>query len=690
MKHKAGRVLLTTGLFAGLAIAAAAQSPEAMLGAAMHQERVTGNLQAAIDGYRKVLAAKGVPRHIAAQAQYHIGVCYEKLGNQEARRAFESVVRNYGDQKQLAEQARLRLAAMGGAGGTAVSTRQLKMNGEQTCTPWNVSQDGRLLGATEYATGNMAVIDSATGGCQPLTNWGQWNQKNGFVDQGAISRDGKWLASWHYGSTDGGEIRVVGTDGKGERTVYTRRKVMRSEWGIPNDWSPDGKSLLVQFEHSTEPRQGTAEFAVVSLADGSVQVLKSYEYTSRHRPKFLYSPDGKYVAWDYPASAQDRDPDLIVMPAAGGKEIRIAASPGHDQLFGWTAAGNLLFLSNRTGRHGLYLVRLSNGAQAGEPEEIRSNLPDLQPVGLTPDGTLFYSEPVRVGNVMSAAFDIASGKAESAPSPVVARYPNSTEAAAWTADGRHVAVQRLTTDTDRTTFHITDTTTGSNREISAAFRRHMRARITWTPDNKFLITSGDVPGSTGVYRVDATTGEFRMIGKGGVYLDWSRDGRFLFKVGGAERGHILMEDTRTGQVKTIYQGTRQVRRFALSPDGKSLAFVGSEWSETEPSPLMVLDIESGQARKIDEAWYSHTPSHVAWTPDGKYLVMLRGGERGNLSRGLTAVAADGSGHRALDLRFPRSNVDNIEVHPNGRTISWTLASFDNTFWAMGSFLPAGK
>ena len=142
------------------------------------------------------------------------------------------------------------------------------------------------------------------------------------------------------------------------------------------------------------------------------------------------------------------------MPAAGGTEVRIAPSPGQEKLFGWTAAGNLLFLSDRTGRNGLYLVRLNNGSQVGEPEEVRSNLPELRPVGLTPGGTLFYSEPVRVGNVMSATFDVASGKAESAAAPLAARYPNPTEAAAWTSDGRYVAVQRLTADPDRTTFLI--------------------------------------------------------------------------------------------------------------------------------------------------------------------------------------------------------------------------------------------
>src|SRR5438874_1950281 len=104
---------------------AIAQSPETQMGAALHEERVMGNLQAAIDGYGKVLATKGVSRPLAAQAHYHIGVCYEKLGNQEARKAFESVVRNYSDQKDLVAQARARLAAMSNPADGGVRARLL-------------------------------------------------------------------------------------------------------------------------------------------------------------------------------------------------------------------------------------------------------------------------------------------------------------------------------------------------------------------------------------------------------------------------------------------------------------------------------------------------------------------------------------------------------------------------------------
>ena len=93
------------------------QKAESMLGAALHLERVTGNLRAAIDGYRKVLASKGVSRSVAAQAQYHIGVCHEKLGSEEARKAFENVVNNYADQKDLAGHGPESLRQSQGASG---------------------------------------------------------------------------------------------------------------------------------------------------------------------------------------------------------------------------------------------------------------------------------------------------------------------------------------------------------------------------------------------------------------------------------------------------------------------------------------------------------------------------------------------------------------------------------------------
>jgi tetratricopeptide (TPR) repeat protein len=68
---------------------------EVALRAAMEKETVKGDLKGAIDQYKKL--AQGKDRAVAAKALVRMGQCYEKLGDAEARKAYERVVREYAD-----------------------------------------------------------------------------------------------------------------------------------------------------------------------------------------------------------------------------------------------------------------------------------------------------------------------------------------------------------------------------------------------------------------------------------------------------------------------------------------------------------------------------------------------------------------------------------------------------------------
>src|SRR4030065_2398112 len=68
------------------------QSAEVLLGAALHQEEVEGNFEAAIETYKKILADYPDTRPIAAKALLQMGRCYEKLGKSGARMAYERLV----------------------------------------------------------------------------------------------------------------------------------------------------------------------------------------------------------------------------------------------------------------------------------------------------------------------------------------------------------------------------------------------------------------------------------------------------------------------------------------------------------------------------------------------------------------------------------------------------------------------
>jgi hypothetical protein len=79
-------------------MAAPAQSPYVQFRAAQQKETVEGDLNAAIVMYRKLADDRATPSDVAARALLRLGRCYQRLGNSEARKAFERVV------NQLCEQ----------------------------------------------------------------------------------------------------------------------------------------------------------------------------------------------------------------------------------------------------------------------------------------------------------------------------------------------------------------------------------------------------------------------------------------------------------------------------------------------------------------------------------------------------------------------------------------------------------
>lgn len=135
-------------LIAGLSLLLLAAAPpqqrdraEVALRAAIEKETVDGDLKAAIEQYKKIAAQPGVSRNVAATALLHLGQCYEKLGQADARKTYERLLRDFGDQAEIVKQARERLSAMGmppasTRGTTALRQLHLKI-GEVAL--WNIS-----------------------------------------------------------------------------------------------------------------------------------------------------------------------------------------------------------------------------------------------------------------------------------------------------------------------------------------------------------------------------------------------------------------------------------------------------------------------------------------------------------------------------------------------------------------------
>src|SRR5713101_8847678 len=130
MKPTRTGLFLTVAVLAGLlatslAIAQKDDQAEVLMQAAHQKQLVEGQMEEAIQLYKRIVQEHAGNRAVAAQALLEMGQCYEKLGNAEARKAYERLLRDYGDQNEAAVAARKRLAALGQPAGSSTGTEMV-------------------------------------------------------------------------------------------------------------------------------------------------------------------------------------------------------------------------------------------------------------------------------------------------------------------------------------------------------------------------------------------------------------------------------------------------------------------------------------------------------------------------------------------------------------------------------------
>ena len=107
----------TTAIFllaAAFLLSGAAQQESAkqLFERALHLEETKGDLEKAVEVYKRIVAEFPGERVLAAQSFYHLGLCYEKLGLRDAQKAFQNVIEAYPDQTATVRLAREKLAAL--------------------------------------------------------------------------------------------------------------------------------------------------------------------------------------------------------------------------------------------------------------------------------------------------------------------------------------------------------------------------------------------------------------------------------------------------------------------------------------------------------------------------------------------------------------------------------------------------
>jgi hypothetical protein len=103
---------------------------------------------------------------------------------------------------------------------------------------------------------------------------------------------------------------------------------------IPEDWSPDGATLLYQ----TSNAKTGADLQAFDRASGG---SRAWLQTSFSEAEARFSPDGKLVAF---ASDQTGRYEVWIRPFAGGAAIRVSSDGGHEPQ--WSNDGRQVFFQN--------------------------------------------------------------------------------------------------------------------------------------------------------------------------------------------------------------------------------------------------------------------------------------------------------------------------------------------------------
>lgn len=690
--------ITVAGLIAGAMVhAQSPRSGEVQMKAAQQKAEVEGDLKGAIEEYTRIVAAAGNNRALAAQALVGMADCYQKLGDAEAQRVYQRIVRDYSDQKDAAALARRRL-------GGATTTHPLKgltlrrvWDGQAVGAPvarvlTSVSADGRYLSYIG-PEGVVNLHDLASGTDRPLTVADQCGGPS------AISRDGTQVAYERYCGTFGSELRIANVRDSGvpaSRLVYENADVAQI---TPMDVSPDKSLIAVTLVRKDRSRQ----IALVTTGSGSLRVVKSVDW--RGPTRVFFSPDGRDLAYDVPANDTSNQRDVFVLAVDGSREVALIAHPANDVVMGWSPDGkHLLFASDRRGgAMGLWAQAIEDRRPRGTPVLVMESINSAFSLGVTSSGALYLGKIAGDRDISVVPIDLATGKPTGPPAKPVQNFIGTNLEPAYSPDGKALAYVSWRNNNpifgDPRVLAIRSLDTGETRELRPNLVYF--DQVSWAPDGRAFVTGGTDPkGRNGIFRIDARTGDVTPIvqlplGFERSFPQWSPNGNHIYY-------RVPLNDDAINEdvafiERTLASGAeREVARGAfgaisLSPDGRWIAAQKTD-PATKSEALVLIPIGGGETRELLRARQPerivNQLSGIPWTPDSRNVLLRR---RRTAGVELWLVPITDASPRKLDVdvtRWATGNRGFISLSPDGRQIAFLMGQTNAEVWVLENVLPA--
>lgn len=670
---KTTAVALVAALIVSTALLAqTTATPDVLLKAAMQKEQIDSDLPGAIAAYKAVVE-KFPKSPEAAKALLQLGGIFVSAGRPEGLENYQRIVERFPDQVAVVNEARRRIAAM--------SIQTIRPTQVQLPIPPNVfgsfrsrvSPDGQSISFVSDSIqfkgdGNLGVWNLTTGATRLVTKSSGYQE--GYARESAWSPDGRTLAFvWFDAVARRYEVRTVPSTGGAMRTLYSAAN------GLVNvfSWSPNGHEIAVAVQSdATNPSR--YQLALASTQSKSLRVVKAFDGV-RRPDHAVFSPDGRFLAYDYPPVESSPSRDVFLLEIETGAVTPLVSDPGSsDEVLGWfPGTDHVVYTCDWRGTREARAVQIRQGKPFLDPFPIKRDVGSITSLGFSRDGRFFALKSVGLPDVLTAPMDPATVM----PAGGVSTLPPAASVgrghATWSPDGKRIAYFEQLVGTDWT-LAVLDMATGSKRLLPARVREPERP--TWQPDGRAVaFHAWDLQDQGGQYRVNLDTGHLDRMTSGHTGA-FSPDGQFFFHVApGPSIRKIKLAD---GTSESIYQGPRNA--MALSPDGRHIAVFDVGVRDVRPSSISIVSSAGGARRKILEGFMEDVlDNEIAWSHNSQFVFFVT-----TEPRDIWRVSIEGGSPERLNLN---TGAKHLSISPDGRQLLISVNGDISEIWMWENLLP---